>query len=94
MPVSSAELVKNERRNYGNPLFPVFLFVGHDCTQIVKFCTSDFHQRVCLAIMRRSAWTRPEAVSRARPEAAVSQARPEAVIDSLYGQFSVTKSKA
>ena len=31
MPVSRAELVKNERRNYGNPLFPVFLMVGHDC---------------------------------------------------------------
>ena len=32
MPVSRANSVKNDLRNYGNPVFPAFLMVGHDCT--------------------------------------------------------------
>ena len=45
MPVSRAELVKNERRNYGNPLFPVFLMVGHDCnSHLHSKCNEDTKQ--------------------------------------------------
>ena len=32
MPVSRADFVQNELRNYGKPFRPVFLTVGHDCS--------------------------------------------------------------